>query len=529
LASHNIKMWFIMPDSKKTWDPDFLEYMKEIVEHKNYDGMPDLYKKDGEIRWVATGNSRIGKKRRKWWREKAKEVGIKTTGKWLNKVAREIHPTGKKPCQICGRVLSIHYCYPNKTTIRQINEIDNLDVEFELMDLKPVDEVLDILYDELGDEVLKEIKDIFGIPDDVERSLESYKQFVKSHCGKGGRGKRKLSPGAMSNAPDRLDGFHTYNLCCRRVEDTGRHDENMKKYVEDRRAYKHWAEGNWKAAEQLMGQGGGQAGICEICGNEGPVTADHIGPISLGFSHIPIFQPLCSSCNSAKNNRFFPEDIEKLKELEKEGHKVVSWHAKYIWDKLKRYVSDDKDAKELARALRDNHHHVLEILYRLSENGYKDFLINYLSPEYAYYDIEFINLDKSTFTYDKMKTEKITSKNHINKSGRYVRIAFEALEEYYKKENRIWELTDDERFWNLYENTTKTLANQDTYENLNQEARDLLNEAFTKEKKREKTKVIITVLEKLKKEPTKNEKADSFLKGMFSHLSEVLSEYYDLG
>ena len=32
----------------------------------------------------------------------------------------------------------------------------------------------------------------------------------------------RLSPGAMSNPPDRLDGFHTYNLCCRSKQDTGR-------------------------------------------------------------------------------------------------------------------------------------------------------------------------------------------------------------------------------------------------------------------------------------------------------------------
>ena len=46
-----------------------------------------------------------------------------------------------------------------------------------------------------------------------------------------------LSPGVMSNAPDRLDGFHSYNKCCRAKEDKGRSKENLNKYGEDRRAY----------------------------------------------------------------------------------------------------------------------------------------------------------------------------------------------------------------------------------------------------------------------------------------------------
>ena len=32
----------------------------------------------------------------------------------------------------------------------------------------------------------------------------------------------------MGNPPDRLDGFHSYNNCCRPTADKGRSDENMK-------------------------------------------------------------------------------------------------------------------------------------------------------------------------------------------------------------------------------------------------------------------------------------------------------------
>ena len=35
------------------------------------------------------------------------------------------------------------------------------------------------------------------------------------------------------------------------------------------------------------------------------ISADHIGPISLGFCHRPKFHPLSKSDNSAKNKGFF--------------------------------------------------------------------------------------------------------------------------------------------------------------------------------------------------------------------------------
>ena len=38
----------------------------------------------------------------------------------------------------------------------------------------------------------------------------------------------KLSPGFMGNPPDRLDGFHDYHGSCRKRNDPGRHDENMR-------------------------------------------------------------------------------------------------------------------------------------------------------------------------------------------------------------------------------------------------------------------------------------------------------------
>jgi len=286
---------------KRAWHKNFLKYMNFIVKHPNYAGMPEAYRMDGSIRWVTSGKSEIGQKRLAWWDKKRKELKIKKDGPWISKVARTIHPIGKKPCQICGKEMSLDYIYPNK---------------------------------------------------------------------RGG-----FSPGAMSNAPDRFEGYHTYNLCCRSVQDTGRHKDNLNRYGEDRRAYENWADGDWKAASWLM-----------KVFNKHKVSPDHIGPISLGFSHNPQFNPLTPAKNSAKNNRMTFADIKKLIELEKNGAIVTSWHSKYIWDILKNKIKTDADALKLSKIMRRNMHQILLILSEILKQGYSKFLVtNFLHPEYAFY------------------------------------------------------------------------------------------------------------------------------------------------
>ena len=213
--------------NKRVWHPAFKKYMKFIVNHPNYKGMPFLFKENGDIRWITSGKSAIGKARYSWWDKKRKELGMPKGTAWISKVARANHPTGEKPCQICGKVMKLDYVYPNK----------------------------------------------------------------KSGC----------SPGAMSNAPDRLDGFHSYNLCCRSKQDTGRHKGNMARYGEDRRVYENWSEGDWKAASWLMKEF-----------QKHGVSPDHLGPISLGFSHRPKFRPLTRAANSPRKNRMTFEDIKLL-------------------------------------------------------------------------------------------------------------------------------------------------------------------------------------------------------------------------
>jgi len=341
-----------MARKNRNWHPNFQEYMKFIVNHPNYKGMPSPYKKDGSIRWVVPGKSRLGQERLQWWDTKREELGIDKEGKWISKVARAIHPTGEKPCQVCGRIMKLDYVYPNK--------------------------------------------------------------------------KGTLSPGAMSNAPDRFDGFHSYNLCCRSKEDTGRHKENLQRYGEDRRAYEFWVDGDWKAASWLMQEF-----------RKHGVSPDHIGPISLGFSHRPRFKPMTVSDNSAKGNRMTLKDVMSLIEDEKKGHIVISWHSKYIWDKLKNKVRTSEEALLLSKLMRRNMHYVLRILYLIHKKGYDHFLIrNFLHPEYARYSILFKNFNYKDGTFTKMTKIKGDKKQYLNNAQRYIRKSLESLERYSDKENR---------------------------------------------------------------------------------------------
>ena len=338
--------------NKRVWHHAFKKYMKFIINHPNYKGMPFLFKNNGEIRWITSGKSEIGKARYNWWNKKRKSLKMPQDTAWISKVARAIHPTGEKPCQICGKVMKLDYIYPNK---------------------------------------------------------------------RGG-----FSPGAMSNAPDRLDGFHSYNLCCRSKQDTGRHKENLSKYGEDRRAYENWAEGDWKAASWLMKEF-----------NKNKVSADHLGPISLGFMHRPKFRPLSREENSARNNRMTFEDIKLLLLEEKAGDKIISSHSKYLWNMLKTKIKNDSDALKLSKIMRQNMHNILSVFAFISEKGYQDFLIkNFLYPEHANYSISFKNFNPKDGSFESMIKTAGDKKQYKNNTKRYIRISIDSLKKYIGKENR---------------------------------------------------------------------------------------------
>lgn len=402
----------------RNWHPRFVKYMESIVNHENYLGMPDPRKKDGSIRWVVTGKSSIGQARAKWWDEKRAALGIPREGPWMSKVARRIHPTGEKPCQTCGRTLKLDYVYPTKWLLAKLNRLTGGKATFS--QLQPIPEILHKLLKLDGAKTFDGLGIIFGIPDTIKKDEKEYLGYILENR------KGRLSPGAMSNPPDRFDGYHSYNLCCRSKEDTGRHKDNLMRYGEDRRAYEFWSDGDWKAASWLMQEF-----------RKHRVSPDHIGPLSLGFAHRPKFKPMTRHQNIGKGNRMSYADVETLISDELSGAQVVSWHSKYIWNLLKNEVKTDKDALRLSKLMRRNLHQVLRILFLVHNAGYDDFLVrNFLHPEHAKYAVRFIGFDVRTGDYKKIIKKRGEKKQYENNARRYIRKSLKALEEYDKKGNR---------------------------------------------------------------------------------------------
>lgn len=175
---------------------------------------------------------------------------------------------------------------------------------------------------------------------------------------------------------------------------------------------------------------------CPVCKQMAQMSPDHIGPISLGFCHSTNFAPMCASCNSAKNNRFTLSDVKKLIQLENNGQTVVSWHAKYIWDKCKFNVNSDDDAKKLSSIMAKCHQNILKLFSVISEKGGNELLMQYLHPEYSLYDYRFKNFNPMKLEELQIIEKPLTSKNKRKNQERYIRIAFESLRDFSKKDNR---------------------------------------------------------------------------------------------
>lgn len=427
--------------NKRVWSKEFVKYMKLIVGNKNYYGLPNKFRKNGDILWVSPSD----KERSVWWNKKKTELHCTSRAE----VARIIHPKelkGYKPCQICGKELSIFYVYPNKNTLKKLNNI-NKELKFSPF-IEQIDKIVTKILDKEGkDKGLVILKNIFKISKKENVIDNNIVSFIKENR------KSMLSPGVMSNPPDRLDGFHTYNACCRSKEDTGRHRSNLVRYTQDRRVYENWADGNWNLSNRLMGEFN-RYGVkikCPKCGKVRKMTADHIGPISLGFTHRPKFNPLCSTCNSAKNNRMTLSDVKELIKDEKSGAQVISWHSKYIWDALKNKVKTQGNALLISKLMRTNLHCVLTLFSRINDAGYGEFLKRYLHPEYSYFDYKFIDFNPIDGP-KKIEKKPLNSQNKRKNAQRYVRIAFESLDKYKEVNNRnikIWTSIDIDNLMKL--------------------------------------------------------------------------------
>lgn len=479
----------------------FERYEEEIVTDPAYAGMPDLYKADGGIQWEAPSNRGAGQfqfthdKRLAWWKKKAEEVEISTSeDKWISKVAKLIHPTKQKPCKCCGRIMDIRYCYLSSILIKRIMNLpyvtDELEVDYctNILDLVVEFESL------YGEERLNDLgcclkcKAVPSIPffDSTEDFIEWLSDFyIPSEPS-------LLSPGAMSNAPDRLDGFHTYNRCCRSTADKGRSKSNLASYSTDRRAFEYWVDGNWVEANMAMGLFRSDAEVQQIpCMNDDgqtyhplPCTADHIGPISLGFSHRPVFQPLCTPCNSAKNNRMYYSDVQKLIAAEQDEEDIASWYCAPVWNRLKNLVETPDDAVKLSRVLRDNRHNAMMLLERLMLDGHLVFLTTFLNLLYANYEYDISDwwMDDKSTVYVNFSVRPSTLEYSRIKKARRIRVAFQALSTYAQKENRnglLVEFAGANALYAEIERAASAFESSHYYQDLNEALAEELSEDFS--------------------------------------------------
>lgn len=410
--------------------PKGIEYQEFIINSANFSGFPVKRNANGNISWIATIDSSQGIERMEFWNKKMRAFGLKANdvieAGMRQKVAFLNHPTKQHVCLFTGNSLYIDYRYPAPGRIDILNR--KYDETFKYYDLD-INELAKILYKIDGCNLFKEV---FGL----NRALTSLEEILANINTDLILAERRgyTSPGVMSNSPDRLDGYHTYNSDVRDVIDTGRRKENLKRYTQDRRVYENWADGDWKQADRLYAEF-----------KKHGVSPDHIGPMSLGFCHRPKFQPMTASANSSKGNRMTFGDVKILLADELAGECVISWHSKPIWDRLKSKVANDTDALKLSSLMRKNLHHVLIIFSIIYEEGCQRFLEQFLNPQYSYFDYEFDGFDPKSGTFKSMKQYELNGRNQKNNAERYHRIAFEELKEYVNIDNRnskIWDSKD---------------------------------------------------------------------------------------
>lgn len=440
---------------KKVSNPAFSKYKEFIASHPAYSGMPDLRYPDGRIQWETPSNRKSGEfkdshdKRLQWWKNKAAEIGISTTeDKWISKVAKRIHPTGIRPCPVCGKELEIRYAYLSKRFIKRVHLLDFYNNDIEMTEITHILDFVTEFITEYKNHAIHTLPILLSCKEapDIPKlsTLSEWLEWIDQKYIP--LEPSMLGPGSMSNAPDRLDGFH-YNSCCRKKTDKGRSDANLASYSKDRRAFENWSDGNWITANMLMGYIKSNPALRqEPCANFGdahehplPCDADHIGPISLGFCHRPEFQLLCSPCNSAKNNRLYFSDVQHLIAVESTGETVTTWYATSVWNLCKNKVTNAETALRLSKIMRDNRNIALMLLSKFMTSGECLFLLSLLNLQYADYQYQIIpdsqeiynHIVTVDFTYETSSLRYVTIQKR-----RKIRIAFESLSDYATKDNR---------------------------------------------------------------------------------------------
>ena len=424
---------------ERPWHQNFIQYVEFIVKHPNYNWLFYERKDDWQVKWVVAWKSPNWLRRRAWWDQKCREYWIPIEAWCYAKIALKIHPTKKHTCQICWKELSIEYVYPTKNLLNKLDKLCGFTCS-------PADytinEIIDYLWNDNNKTKLCSI--FWKFFDDKEKLKKHvYDNFTVPWSA-------LLSPGVMSNSPDRFDWFHSDWLCCRSESDKWRHKDNLSRYWEDRRVFENWTEWNWKMADRLM----------KYFPKHG-ISADHIWPISLWFCHRPKFQPLTRKENSSKNNRMSYKDVQTLLTDEKNWEKVVSRHSKYIWDSLKNEVKSDIDAVKLSKLMGINLHYVLTLFSMISEKWYDDFLKWFLRPDYSFFDYKFEWFSPKDGTFKRIIQKRKLGKDQKDAAERYIRKSFEALEKYKEKDNRKKTKWKDKEIDNLFDSLIDYLKEND--------------------------------------------------------------------
>lgn len=266
---------------------EYVDYINMIADSPVYSGLPAIRENDGKINWQCSSGKTTSfykyfEGRFKWWVNKADELGIPGTGNSNDRLtiaARIIHPTKKKVCLVCGKEHYVGYMYMNANFAKSWNALTGKHIFKKAL---PIYEAVTLLIQEIGlDASRKEVLASFPekFPDIEIFDAGNYEEFFsKSQHIRS----TKLSPGYMGDCPHRLDGLHDYCTFCRKRNDPGRSDENMRTYNHDRRAFMWWAEGDWKIADTLYNSA--TAGVCVNCGKKiKKISPDHVGPLACGF------------------------------------------------------------------------------------------------------------------------------------------------------------------------------------------------------------------------------------------------------
>lgn len=376
-------------------DIKYNKYVMKVLATDMYKDFPVAYKKNGEPYVVAV--NAVERDKRIAWIDALKK---KQNASHMNHAdfLRKNIDVKITVCKKCGQEHSIYYEYPNANLLKRIKTLkENISI---------IDQY---------DEHHSAINSVFKISSKSE--LTSMTRSRSS----------MLSPGAMSNFPDRLTGFHDFNLCCRRTADKGRHKENMNKYNKDRRSFEFLSDGNIRAANQFMKH--------EIFKG---ISADHIGPISLGFVHDPAnIAPLSRPENSSKNNRITKSDINQLIEISK-THKVVSDYAEHIWQD---YLKKPYPLGKLRVNMLNNTFRYMNLMSLLKELNLKEFT-EVIKKKLWSFDYDFI-IDSNGVVLNKVKRRKTASS--IKEVERAIRIFSDANTYSNNRRKRPGKLTTQEK------------------------------------------------------------------------------------